>query len=652
MLIRARTGISCVFSDFPTSFRSAFIELALLLLIVSLPFSAVASTGHSLGDQFIGVDDIRPGDRGYGKTVFKGTAVEEFDVEVLGLTRQGTSLTPYIIVRVSGPEVEEAGGIVDGMSGSPVYIDNRLAGALSHVYSGSPYVGLVTPISAMLRLMSYGSTSGDRFLKSQEVEPAQENDAVQLQSTLLVSGISGRSLELARASLAGCNRVAVASGASDSPPDNQAIEPGSAIAVQLVDGDIEVSIAGTVTYVDGDDFVAFGHHFEAGGAVDYIASRAQVICIMQSKEGPFKLAAPLDPIGRITQDRFTGLAGKLGSSAETVDVSVRVHDQETGENGVYRFSVINDERFVHSLVTAGVLQAFDSTLGRIGAGTSRVSMTLKLSGRPNVERVNTYSDWSDIALWSLSEISEAIAMVVTNEYAPVQVTGLVVEAEFSPDVRTARIEAVEVDTDEVSPGDALTVRVTLRPYRAQAHVEEVQIDIPVDASPGYAQLTVQGGSEAFGAVLYDPQSGDVYGTDVWDQYVSEFASYPDLGSQLAEFSSRPKSTDLILDLYLPEQSDADSSNGPSEEEPGVREHTSPDAAVMVQADDDNGLRNEEAGDRAPAPAQQPRYRESAADSTIRIVIPTPYVVYGYQDLGITIGDTGGASESDGLDGIG
>lgn len=614
-----------------------WVILAVIFAIPALTYAVGSrglAAGYSSHDWFIGASELLPGDRGYGKTVFKGTTIEEFDVEVLGVTQHGTSLVPHIIVRVSGQAIDEAGGIADGMSGSPVYFQGRLAGAISHVYSGSPYIGLVTPISSMLKLMSYSSsTLGESDVDAPGVDP----NALELQSTLLVSGLSGRSLDLACSSLASrsqaittANLTGVATG------ENASVQPGSAIAVQLVDGDVEVSVLGTVTHVDGDRFIAFGHQFEAAGTVDYVASLAEVICIMQSEGRPYKLGAALDPVGRITQDRLTGLAGELGASANTLDVTVRARDLETEEDRVYQFTVISDERFVHSLVTAGVLQAFDSTLGRIGAGTSNVSLSLQLSSGLGVDRVNTYSDWSDIALWSLSEISEAIATVTTNEYASVHLTGLTVDAEFAPNVRTARIEAVELASDEASPGDTLLVRVVLQPYRSKAIVEEIEIDVPVDASPGYARLSVQGGSEVFGAVLYDPVSADAGETNGWDEYLSGFApSYPDLDSQLAELSSRPKSTDLVLDFYLPADAVVDG-DGATEAPPDAKGYHDLKTVVVQADDEDSELRDSELSDRHTAPLSQVTYEDGVADTSVRVVVPTEYVVYGYQDLGITV----------------
>ena len=301
-------------------------------------------------------------------------------------------------MRVFGAAVERVGGIADGMSGSPVYLDGRLAGAISHVYEGTDRsIGLVTPIAPMLKLLSLAAAR-------EREAPA---GASPVRSPLLVSGMSGRSLEMATAALKGQRTVVVASSAgARSSPQSQAVAPGSAVAVQLVDGDIGISAIGTVTYVESGAFVAFGHHFEAAGTVDYMASAAEIVLIVQSDSGPYKIAAPLTRVGHVTQDRFTGLAGMLGADAATVEVAVDVRDTETGEERTYEFTVVRDERFVHSLIMAECLKR--STAPWEGLGTALPLCRCRCSCRAaTVTRSNTAATVTT-RLWSLSEISEAV----------------------------------------------------------------------------------------------------------------------------------------------------------------------------------------------------------------------------------------------------
>lgn len=577
---------------------------------------------------FIGVGEIHPGDVGVGKTVFLGTAIEAFGVEVLGVLHQGDVSHPYIMVRVFGEAIERAGGIVDGMSGSPVYFDGRLAGAISHVYAGADRnTGLVTPIEPMLKLLSLAAgPERDALLGASPVR-----------SPLLVSGMSGRALQIACSALAGHRCVVAAAGAARDVCESVSVTPGSAVSVQLVDGDIEIASVGTVTYVESNAFVAFGHHFEAAGTVDYIASSAEIVGIARSADGPFKMAASLKPVGRVTQDRFTGLAGTLGTAAKTVEVVVSVRDAETEEMRTYEFSVICDERFLYSLTTAGVLEAFDGTLGRIGEGTSTVSMSVQLSTGSTVARTNTYSDRSDIAMWSLSEISEVISLIAFNDYVSVSLLAVRIEADISPDIRTARIEAVEIDRDTIEPGDILKAQVVLRPYRSPAVVREVEIAVPADASPGFALLSVRGGSEVFGAYVAETSPQPSPDDTSSELYSFSGSDYPDLDSQLAEFEARPKGTDLIVDLRLP---------GPMapeelvDESPYQKQFDLFEPVPVPTGSDDEWFRDDEQNDRSASPAPRLPHTSAESASPVRVAVPLDWVVYGYEELGVEIVVTG------------
>lgn len=585
------------------------------------------------GTAFVGVDEIRPGDIGIAKTVFSGTEIEEFGVEVLGVLGQGDASHPYIMVRVFGDAIERVGGIADGMSGSPVYLDGRLAGAISHVYEGTDRsIGLVTPIEPMLKLLSLAT------VREHEAPAGTEP----VRSPLLVSGISGRSLEMASAALKGRRPVVVAPAAGTRSGQQSAdIAPGSAIAVQLVDGDIGISTVGTVTYVESDAFIAFGHHFEAAGAVDYMVSAAEIVLIVQSDNGPYKIAAPLTAVGHVTQDRFTGIAGTLGADAATVEVTVGVRDTETGEERTYDFAVIRDERFLYSLITAGVLEALDSTLGRIGHGTSTVSMSLQLSSGASVTRSNTYSDRFDIALWSLNEIAEAVGMVAFNEDTAVELLSLTVDASISPEIRTAWIESITTNADTVKPGDTLKVQIGLRPYRSQAVTREVEIQVPSDAAAGYAHLSVRGGGEMIAAYAGGPLSELEADAAAYDPYPAEQEPVSDLDSQLEEFAARPKGTDLVIDLYLPAppEPEDDAEDLPDRERPNLLEPP----AVPAEFGDELP-REDEQDERQAFPTARTPYASDEAARPVRVVVPLDWVVYGYEELGVEVADPEGSGQ--------
>ena len=246
------------------------------------------------------------------------------------------------------------------------------------------------------------------------------------------------------------------------------------------------------------------------GTVDYIASAAEVVLIAKSDDGPFQIAAPLGPVGR-DAGPVCRPCGMLGTEAHS-GCYIVVRDTETGEERTYEFTVIQDECFVYSLIVAGVLEALDSTLGRIGQGTSTVSMSIRLSNGATVTRSNTYSDRFDIAMWSLNEIGEAVGLIAFSEDTAAGLASVSICAGISPEIRTARIESVTTEEDTVEQGDILSVQIVLRPYRSEAVVREVEIAVPADTGPGCAHLSVRGGSEVLGAYggvpVSEHQAGD------------------------------------------------------------------------------------------------------------------------------------------------
>ena len=284
-------------------------------------------------------------------------------------------------------------------------------------------------------------------------------------------------------------------------------------------------------------------------------------------------------------------------------------------------------------MVAGVLEALDSTLGRIGHGTSTVSMSLQLSSGATVTRSNTYSDRFDIALWSLNEISEAVGMVAFNEDTAVELLSVSIDASVSPEIRTARIESITTDVDAVEPGDTLKVQVVLRPYRSQTVVREVEVSVPADAAPGYAHLSVRGGSEMLGSYaggpLSEPQSGDVES----EPYPPEQDLISDLDSQLEEFAARPRGTDLIIDLYLPSPPEPEDGVGdaPDRERPNLLE------LPPVPAEFEDELpREDEHDERQVFPAARTPYAADGSAGPVRVVVPLDWVVYGYEELGVEV----------------
>ena len=507
----------------------------------------------------IEVSDVVPGMRGTGKTVFHGTQPEDFDVEVIAVLDGAGKLSDLILIRVSGPAIEDAGGIAEGMSGSPVYVDGKLMGAIAYVFSGSDhFMGMVTPISDMLKILSYPDAVSASDAMGRRLTNQARLDEIRTAAAtpVTVSGLSGRSLERLSRSLeeygltvrprflvAGRGGWGSSGSSSVQDPcapgrDTPDMVPGSAIGVQLVRGDIEATAFGTVTYVDGDAFLAFGHPILSKGSSALAACSASVHSIIKSDSAPFKILASGVPVGVITQDRLNGVSGQLGKTDAYVPVSIGVEDRETGRNKRISVSIVPEESLIAEMFGVAALAAVDGVTDRVGPGTATVSMKLKVAGRDRVERKNVFFSSSDVAGTSVGEAYDMLWLVANNATEKADIEEIELYAEIEPVRRTAMIEDVKVMEESVRPGDTVTVSVTLRQHRGDRITRMMSIVVPEDAPGGVLSLCVRGGNVS----IFD--DGD-YG---FDSASLEDMLYVELDDMIANFTSRPCGNEIVLEL--------------------------------------------------------------------------------------------------------
>ncbi|MBP7868934.1 MAG: hypothetical protein KA002_02605 [Firmicutes bacterium] len=588
----------------------------------------------------IDVSRLRPGMKGNGMTVFGGVEPESFDVEVIGIVRRGGQLGDMILVRVSGAAVEATGGVAEGMSGSPVYVDGRLAGAIAYVFPGSDhFVAGVTPIADMLRMLDYPDaldTSG--ALDALREVPVGARAA----ASVVVSGLSGRALGRLSKALeqfgttvrpavsfglgAGAPGWAGRTGSTDSPEsatgDRPAgeIRPGSAIALQLAQGDVEIAAFGTVTYVEGDKFLAFGHPVLGSGTTDLAASGALVHGVIKSDSTPFKVLSSTGWVGAFTQDRLSGVAGRLGRQAHMIPVSVTVVDAETGHERTVSTQVAPEESLVADIFGSSALAAFDGALNRVGGGTASVELRVELAGRQPYERLDTFWSNSDVAGAGLSDAFDTVGLIANSATERVGIERITLKAQVRADRRTAMIEKARVLQKTARPGDQVDVEVTLRVYRGPKVTRVVPLVIPDNIGSGIVSLMVRGGSVNVEDEL-----------DGWTTPVEELL-YMDVDDMLAELSSRPLGSDIVLELepYLLDEPEVNMGL-PADSE--LRR----DGVSGAESDD-----KAKGKDKSKGKAGEPSAADSQTDSEelfskpVTVRVPTDWVVQGVKWLTVDI----------------
>lgn len=542
-----------LFSVLPFPWRDIISAIKLqpvLLLIVSSLLLSTAFLNAAEGWQLetIAVPEIKPGMTGVGLTVFQGEEIDTFGVVVIDVVPDFYPGEDLIIVRLTGTRSEEA-GVVAGMSGSPIYFQGRLAGALAMrflEFQKEPYAG-VMPIASMMRARDYEAQrgavrpcapqSGQNYLRA--VLLGAEADFWQrmvtplmpappagmamrcIETPLLFSGFSEQTLS-ANASLWSSLGFAPMMGGEPLQEGSavEPLQPGSAISQVFIRGDFGMDMTGTVTAVEGDQLLAFGHYLFNLGPVQMPMARSRILATLPSLMGSSKLARSLEVIGTIRQDRLSGVYGKVGEMPAWIPVQVEL----TGPAGLRSFHFeLADDPALRNLTPFFLRSALFQALiaGKLGADPStvrlRCEMMLKDGRRLTVGEYFSYQERLGY-LGAGSEIAEAVDLVAmsigaltVNNFDPPPLHSIMITAAIEPGERVAAIRSIRQERLEVSPGDSLHLTLTLQRTNGQ----EMRFSQCVRL-PDYLQsrtLTVIAGSAA-GLIQAEMQSNpDKYRPD-------------------------------------------------------------------------------------------------------------------------------------------
>jgi len=498
-------------------------------LIPMLLASVLAASPRAAAQGFMPVSELKPGMKGVGRTVFEGTRIDEFQVEVLGVLENvmgpGGSM---ILARLEGGPLAKT-GVIAGMSGSPVAIDGRLVGAVAYSFPfAKETIGGITPFAEMvaataseapraasarlsLRLNKEGvafpldrdtlvaalrrplpSVIADPGAFRGALPPGLAGASLQpLSMPLTFSGFDPSVFEWARSLFAGLGFTPIAGSASGAATTGEApaLMPGSAVGVSLVDGDFDLSSTGTVTAVEGDRVYAFGHPFFNLGPTQFPLRKAWVYSVFPSLYSSFKITAPMDVVGTMDQDRSTAIAGRLGAPPRMVPVRVRLKTSR-GQERRFAFRVVEDELLSPALAFISLLSALQGSERQYGTSTMDVSATLKLAGGREVRVQDLFAD-DQPALQASALVAAPLAYLMSNDFEPVTVEGLVVEVSSKESVQTATLQRAWIErAGPIRPGAALPLKVLLRTYRGETRTETIPVQIPQHAAAGTYALLV------------------------------------------------------------------------------------------------------------------------------------------------------------------
>lgn len=524
--------------------RVTYWVAVIFLLILAAPVTWGAEKTFPL-------DKVKPGMNGYGYTVFSGTKIEKFKVKVIATVDGSFGKNKLILVRLLGKSVEENGGLSAGMSGSPIYLDDCLAGAISYGFENADStLALVTPINSMLQLLNENQKVV--YLTGYKLK------AVPVATPVMVSGMKQRGFELMAERLKkyGFQAVFVPNaGVSSLEMGKGLIKPGSAIAVLMSAGDYQVSAIGTVTWRDGKDFLAFGHAYNNRGKVDYFAYQANILQTVKSSQMSFKLGAPLKLIGRIIQDRQSGIVGRLEETPAFIPVQINIKDNDRNLTKKSTFYVPSGEQVFHDLIISGVTDAIDQAIDRVGAGSAKVNLKIETSGgQDQIIRDNLFYN-KDIAVASIKDLDYLLTLIHDNDYSPIIMKGISVNMELDSEHTTARIVKIVSESAKAKPGDTVRFNVLLHKYRGDDITVPIEFKLPVGIKSGKLTVTVCGGSREAAGGFDDDAKKDAFKLDY-----KGTLSFQDL---LANFLAQPKNNELVLE-YDP-TNEAKSADGTSKD---------------------------------------------------------------------------------------
>jgi hypothetical protein len=519
------------------------------IVVIGSWLAAWVAAGQVVAATTMDVSEIQPGMRGYGLTVFRGTTPERFDVEVVDVLHGFRPDQDLIIVHCEHPILEDA-NTVGGMSGSPIFIDDRLVGAYSYgwPFGRHPYAG-VTPIASMLRELrrptrptsfpgatpvgpppttgtaSHGRRSrplgaitpylGDHPASAfaalddmaRHTVPASDGTSwVPASTPMLVGGLDEASISMLAAAYApyGIEVLqAGGTGTAATPSTPPHFVDGGALAVTMSRGDVSSTVVGTVTHVDGDRLVAFGHPMLEIGEVGYPTATARVLHILSTLQRSFKIAEPITPFGTLVQDRQATIVVDTAMSAPMIPVRVHLSGIPDTERSDWSFELASHRSSTGMLLSTSIQSAVKSVAGDSDyvtfEATSRVRFAAIGAGRAREVSVvdHGFSATGAHQSSALGQIRafDLVEAAYANPFEDTRLGGIDVELALRFEHRTAEIVDVAIASTEVDPGSEVPVRVTLRPWNGEERSVDATIHVPESTAGDAISVLVQPGRD-------------------------------------------------------------------------------------------------------------------------------------------------------------
>ncbi len=517
------------------------LALALALILPVGGLAQSASKPDASSSKYFPIEQVKPGLKGYGMTVFEGNTPERFEVEILGVVEgQPNPKQNVILARLSGGKVDRT-RVFAGMSGSPVYVDGKMVGAVAYAFGfASEAIAGITPIGQMLGQLkdvpasdATRATRGDvsfkdlvaargtsaaapaEFLK-RIAPPAGIPGTAVVSASPELAAMAGQTLKPISTPIAfsgipqsvidhfapeferlGMMPVAGVGGGGSLDPmvpsTADTLTPGSSVVVSLIRGDYNAGASGTVTERVGDRIYAFGHPFFSLGATAVPMSESTVVVVVPSLNNSFKFAKATKMVGAITQDRSTGIGGQLGREIKMIPVRVAFKNSH-GETGTYTYEVINDPQLTPLFVNMTVMATVLGTERERGDQTIEMKGKIRVAGQPDITLENRFAGNQNAAAAASLSLAQPLALIMSSGFRGVSVDGVDVEVSASEDRNVGALTRVWVDKTRVGRGETIEVQAFARTEEGEEYVERIPVQIPRDAPVGKLAIVVGDGA--------------------------------------------------------------------------------------------------------------------------------------------------------------
>ncbi|MDQ1327603.1 MAG: Peptidase protein, partial [Candidatus Poribacteria bacterium] len=512
--------------------------------------------------KFMTVDQIKPGMKGIGKTVFSGTKIEEFQIEVIDIAKNVVNLKSDIIwVMCSGGPLEET-GVISGMSGSPVYIDGKLIGAIAYrvgEFPKRPIAG-VTPIADMLAITENsekGGTTGQKMMdesdipfpfknkldyeeKQSEMKLEESSSSATIlepiQIPVTMSGFNPKTIEYISPILKKYGMTPVQGGgtSTQNEPADLKVEPGSVIVIQFVKGDADISGSGTITYVDGNKVLAFGHPMYGMGKTNIPVSVGRISLLFPSMLASSKYGSPVRTIGTLIQDDQHGVLTDLNKQPEFIPMKVRVKSLENNQVKEYNFEIAKSRIFSPTFILSTALDSILSATKTMGDYTMKTHSEITMKGYPKFVRDDVFSGTAPDVV--ANDFALPVYLIMQNRFEEVDIENISLDINFEDKRTNAMIDDVRINKSLVKPGDSVSVTMSITPYMQDSIVKQFDVTIPKDIPEGRMLLRIS----------------DATSNTTWERSRAPMKSrYTDIPQLIKLIQEDESNNNIIVELFSP-----------------------------------------------------------------------------------------------------